>query len=195
MAEYAGRYGDDEIVDRYGNPFPPGTEISVYERGTTTLVDLYSDRDRTPADNPTEVKANGNVGFYAEPAYLDLVVGTARVTVKVDTDPDEPVLTPPIEVLPDAATLTPNVANAGGKANEISQNFTLANPTGDPYLFQRYTLRLKTSSIRTITYGSQYRAMGSALPSATVAGKYLYIEVIWNGDDEKWDAIMIRQEA
>jgi hypothetical protein len=97
----------------------------------------------------------------------------------------------PIETLTDAATVTPNAANGGGKLLTLSQATTIANPTGSPGLFQRYILRIKSTSSRALTWGGQYR-FGTDItqPTATTGGgKTDYFGFIWNADDTKWDLV------
>jgi hypothetical protein len=97
----------------------------------------------------------------------------------------------PIETLTDAATVTPNAANGGGKLLTLSQATTIANPTGSPGLFQRYLLRIKSTSSRALTWGGQYR-FGTDItqPTATTGGsKTDYFGFIWNADDTKWDLV------
>jgi hypothetical protein len=60
----------------------------VYERGTTTLAELWTDRDRTSAaPNPAEIGERGNFYFYAEPGIYDLFVESTTVRVTAVPDP------------------------------------------------------------------------------------------------------------
>jgi hypothetical protein len=97
----------------------------------------------------------------------------------------------PVETLTDAATVTPNWANSGGKLLTLSQATTIANPTGTPAPFQRYLLRIKSTSSRALTWGSQYRPGTTiTLPAATTGGgKTDYLFVAWNADDSKLDLV------
>jgi hypothetical protein len=72
----------------------------------------------------------------------------------------------------------------------------LANPTGSPYQGQKLIVRIKDDgTARAVTYGTQYRAMGTALPSTTVLSKTLYLGLIYNTTDVKWDLVAAAQEA
>ena len=84
---HAGRYGTDSLTRRNGRPVPAGTEVVVYEAGTTTPATLYADRDRAPADNPAVVTALGNLTFFAEPGEYDLLVGSTTLRVVAVPDP------------------------------------------------------------------------------------------------------------
>lgn len=87
------------------------------------------------------------------------------------------------------ATLTVNVddydqANVTAQAEAL----TIANPTGTPSDGQGLLIRLEDNGTsRAITFGAQFRAFGSALPTATTLGKIMYIGAFWNALDSKWD--------
>ncbi|OBH96999.1 hypothetical protein A5716_16660 [Mycolicibacterium conceptionense] len=48
---------------------------------------------------------------------------------------------------------------------------------------------------RALNWNAIYRAIGVTLPTATVAGKTLYVTTIYNAADNKWDVIDVKQEA
>lgn len=103
-------------------------------------------------------------------------------------------ITKRIATLTDGATVTPDVdAYDGGKLLTLSQDSTIANPTGTPTNFQQYTLKIKSSAARNLTFGSQYRGGNDiALPTTTTgASKTDYYGFQWNADDSKWDLIAI----
>jgi hypothetical protein len=65
---------------------------------------------------------------------------------------------------------------------------TIANPTGTPTQGQTIMIRLKdNATARAITFGTAYRAFGSALPTTTVISKTMYIGLIANTTDSKVD--------
>lgn len=93
-----------------------------------------------------------------------------------------------------SGTLTPNgdttdLFNAFGLTDAI----TLASPSGTPTDGQRLMIRLEDNgSARGITWtttSGAYRAVGSTLPSTTVASKITYIGCVYNGTDLFWDVI------
>lgn len=95
------------------------------------------------------------------------------------------------------STYTPNV-NVTDQLNIIdqAQAFTIANPTGTVQEGQKLTIRAKCAGTnRAITWGTIYRAMGVALPSTLLANKTLYLGLIYNGDDTKWDLVSSAQQA
>lgn len=70
------------------------------------------------------------------------------------------------------------------------------NPGGTPLGGQKLTIRIKDNgTARALTWDTQFRAMGTALPSTTVLGKTLYLGLIYNATDTKWDLVASAQEA
>ena len=71
----------------------------------------------------------------------------------------------------------------------------LANPTGIAIPGVGLVIRIKDNgTARAITYGTQYRAVGVTLPNTTVINKTLYLGMIYNSDDTKWDVTAVAQE-
>lgn len=70
-----------------------------------------------------------------------------------------------------------------------AEALTIANPTGTPFNGQDLIIRVDSGSNYSITFGSQFRAIGTALPTTTTAGKVLYICSLWNAADSKWDTV------
>jgi hypothetical protein len=72
----------------------------------------------------------------------------------------------------------------------------LNNPGGTPLGGQKLIVRIKDNgTARALTYDTQFRAMGNALPTTTVLGKTLYMGFIYNATDTKWDLVAVAQEA
>lgn len=70
------------------------------------------------------------------------------------------------------------------------------NPSGTPVQGQKLIIRIKDNgTARVLTYGSQFRAMGTALPSTTVLSKTMYMGFMYNSTDTKWDLLSVAQEA
>ena len=86
--------------------------------------------------------------------------------------------------------------------NDDVINFTLTttrtinDPTGTAVDAKEIIFRLRDNgSAKTINWGSQYRAVGTTIPTATVGGKLLVIRAIYNAADAKWDIVSVQQEA
>lgn len=120
------------------------------------------------------------------------------VTSAIQTQLDAKVAkAPALQSVTSSATVTPNAdeddvvvitAQAAG--------LTLANPSGTPAQGQALIIRIKDNGTsRSITYGSQYRAIGVTLPTATTVSKTIYLGCIYNATDTKWDVVGYQLEA
>jgi len=102
-----------------------------------------------------------------------------------------------VQTVTSGATYTHDADNYGrGKITAQAANLTIATPTGSPAPMQSLILRIKDNgTARTISFGTQFRAIGVTLPTTTVVAKTLYLGFIWNSDDTKWDAIAVALES
>jgi hypothetical protein len=101
-----------------------------------------------------------------------------------------------VQTVVSAATVTPTFSNDMVKVTALAVNVTLANPTGTARDGFGMVIRIKDAgAAKTISYGTQYRAIGVTLPVATVISKTLYLACIWNATDTKLDVIAVGQEA
>jgi hypothetical protein len=103
---------------------------------------------------------------------------------------------PSVQSVVSAATVTPTFADDLVKITAQAAGLTLANPSGTAIPGWGIVIRIKDNgTARSITYGSQYRAVGLTLPTTTVLSKTLYLGCIWNADDTKLDVVSVAQEA
>lgn len=73
---------------------------------------------------------------------------------------------------------------------------TFSNPTQSSYNGQKILIRIQdNSTARAISWGSEFRAGTSVLPTTTVIDKYKYIGFMRNSDDLKWDLLGVSDEA
>lgn len=148
----------------------------------------------------TFTAGNGTAGFSHDVTVGgDLTVtgditdsGVAVPTISSTSTLTNKRVTPRVETLTDAATVTPaSDSYDGGKLTTLSQATEIANPTGTPTEFQRYTLRIESSTSRALTWGSQFR-FSTDLPdpaATTGGGSTDYLAFIWNATDSKWDCV------
>ncbi|PLC06412.1 hypothetical protein CY658_05100 [Variovorax sp. RO1] len=103
---------------------------------------------------------------------------------------------PAIQAVTSAATVTPTFADDIVKVTAQAAALALANPTGTAIDALGIVIRIKDNgTARAITYGTQYRAIGVTLPTTTVVSKTLYLAMIYNTEDTKWDVVAVGQEA
>lgn len=169
-----------------------GAALSLRDEDRTTL--LYAINGILRALAPIGMKEIAAPAALAN--YIRLFCNTNNQLAYTDEGGTVRVValkSPVIEALTDAATVTPNCdLNAGGNLLTLSQNTTLANPTGTPVDGQEYILRVKSVSARTWTWGSQYRGGTVALQVATSgSSKTDYLRFRYNAADTKWDQIQL----
>ncbi len=99
-----------------------------------------------------------------------------------------------------SGTLTPNgdttdVFNAFG----LTGGITVAAPSGTPVDGQRLMLRFEDDGtgrgITWTTTSGAYRAVGSTLPTTTVASKITYVGCVYNSTDVFWDVVAVATQA
>lgn len=104
--------------------------------------------------------------------------------------------TPAVQSVTSSATVTPTFSNDMVEITAQAAALNLANPTGTAIPALGIVVRVKDNgTARAITYGTQYRAVGVTLPTTTVLSKTLYLGMIYNSADTKWDVTAVAQEA
>ncbi|MHA1302202.1 MAG: hypothetical protein ACTSPI_00680 [Candidatus Heimdallarchaeaceae archaeon] len=77
----------------------------------------------------------------------------------------------------------------------LSEEITINEPSGTPTNGQSLILRFKDDGTgRAINWNVIFRAIGVDLPTGTTAGKTLYVGLIYNSADSKWDALAVGEE-
>jgi hypothetical protein len=104
---------------------------------------------------------------------------------------------PRTQAVTSSATVTPN-ADTDDVVLITAQaaGLTLANPSGTPGQGQAMMIRIKDNgTAQAISFGTQYRAFGSALPTTTTLSKTMYIYMVYNSTDTKWDVTGWNEEV
>jgi hypothetical protein len=161
----------------------------------------------SPGDNSTKLATTAFIttalGSYAPLASPALTGTPTAPTAAVNTNTTQIASTayvmaakaPTGQNIASAATVTPNATDDLVAVTALAANVTLANPASAPADGWGIVIRLKDNGTpRTIAYGTQYRAVGTALPTTTVASKNLYFGCIWNNADSKLDVVSVAQE-
>ncbi len=78
----------------------------------------------------------------------------------------------------------------------LSVAATFLNPGGQAADFQKLIVAIKDDgTARALTWGNNYKASGTPLPTTTVAGKFLTLGFIWRNSDRKWHCVASAQET
>lgn len=105
-------------------------------------------------------------------------------------------LNPRVQSVTSSATVTPTSTNDIVTITAQATGLTLANPTGTFAEGQALMIRIKDNgTARAITFGSNYRAIGVTLPTTTIANKILYLGIIYDSIDAKWNILGTPQQA
>jgi len=109
---------------------------------------------------------------------------------------DQTFLNARVQTVTSSATVTPTSTNDLVIITAQAVGLTLANPTGTFTEGQALMIRIKDSATaQTIAFGTNYRAIGVTLPTTTVISKTMYLGIIYNATDGKWDVLGTPQQA
>lgn len=106
-------------------------------------------------------------------------------------------ITPRVSSTASSATPTPNADTDDEYIlTALAAGATFAVPSGTPTQGQAMFIRIKDNgSAQTLAFNAIYRAIGVTLPTTTVISKTMYIGMIYNSTDTKWDVLTVAQEA
>jgi len=156
------------------------------------LGDLEQGAIQISVDGQLILKASDNTSFKGLEGEVDFTPNLTdlSLTQKIYVD------TPKLQTVTSSATVTPVSTNDIVTITAQATGLTLSNPTGTFKEGQALMIRIKDNgTARSITFGSNYRAIGVTLPTTTVISKTLYLGIIYNSTDAKWDVLGINQEA
>jgi hypothetical protein len=106
------------------------------------------------------------------------------------------VVNPRVQTVTSSSTVTPVSTNDLVIITAQATGLTLANPTGTFVEGQSLMIRIKDNgTAQTIAFGTNYRAIGITLPTTTVISKTMYLGIIYNSTDGKWDILGLNQQA
>ena len=101
-----------------------------------------------------------------------------------------------VQTITSSATVTPVSTNDLVIITAQAVGLTLANPTGTFTEGQALMIRIKdNATARSIAFDTNYRAIGVTLPTTTVISKTLYLGIIYNATDGKWDIVGYNLQA
>jgi hypothetical protein len=107
-----------------------------------------------------------------------------RITTRIVTEASNATPTPNADTT-DEHTITALAAAAAFQA-----------PSGTPTEGQPMIIRIKDNgTARALSFDGIYRAIGVTLPTTTVLSKTMYIGMIYNLTDTKWDVLAVSEEA
>jgi hypothetical protein len=125
---------------------------------------------------------------------LVLVTGVQQ---ELPTSDSLPFIAPRVSSNTSSGTPTPNADTDDlYLLTALAAGATFGAPTGSPVHGQRLLIRVKDNgTARALAWNAIYRAIGITLPTTTVISKTLYVGMVYNTTDTKWDVLAVGQEA
>ena len=161
-----------------------GTRIRIWNSATAYMEGVVTSTISNPQSSNISVDIDYVVGSGVQSVWYvsvagDLGNGNARV-----------------QTVTSSSAVTPTATNDLVTITAQASALILANPTGAFSEGQSLMIRIKDNgTARGIVFGSNYRGIGITLPSTTVINKTLYLGIIYNSTDGKWDVLGLNQEA
>lgn len=148
--------------------------------------------NRTMAQVKTDlVLVKGDVGLGNVDNTSDSTKNSATATLTNKR------VNPRVSATTSSSTPTPD-ADTDDEYNvtALAATATFGAPTGTPVNGQPLIIRIKDNgTARGLSFNSIYRAIGVTLPTTTVISKTMYLGMIYNSADTKWDVLAVNQEA
>lgn len=106
-------------------------------------------------------------------------------------------ITPRVSSNTSSSTPTPNADTDDiYLLTALAAGATFSAPSGTPTAGQGLIIRIKDNgTARSLAFNAIYRAIGVTLPTTTVVGKTLYLAMLYNSVDAKWDVVAKVQET
>ena len=161
-----------------------GTRIRIWNSATAYMEGVVTSTISNPQSSNISVDIDYVVGSGVQSVWYvsvagDLGNGNARV-----------------QTVTSSSAVTPTATNDLVTITAQASALILANPTGAFSEGQSLMIRIKDNgTARGIVFGSNYRGIGITLPSTTVINKTLYLGIIYNSTDGKWDVLGLNQQA
>jgi hypothetical protein len=138
------------------------------------------------------ITSDGNVGIGTTvPAALLSVGSTSQFQVNSNGR-----ILPRVGTTASSATPTPNADTDDlYTVTALAADATFGAPSGTSVNGQKLMIRVKDNgTARALAWNAIYRAVGATLPTTTVISKTLYLGMVYNSADSKWDVLAVAQE-
>lgn len=101
-----------------------------------------------------------------------------------------------IQTVSSSSSVTPTTSNDLVLITNQSTSLTIENPSGVTASEGKdLVIRIKDNgSPVSILFGTKYRAFNDALPITTESSKTLYLGIVYNAIDDKWDVVGISNQ-
>ena len=177
-----------------------GTLANATIQSATLVGGKYTSID---ADGKVQINTSGSATGVVKTTNLVNTVtlefpnkSVGSYTIATTSDFIKPNYSINTQIVTSSATVTPTFSNDIVTITAQATALTLANPTGTPIANTPLFIRIKDNgTARAITFDTQYRSIGVTLPTTTVANKTIYLGMMYNATDTKWDVLGYNIEA
>jgi hypothetical protein len=154
--------------------------------GIATATSVNKVAITTPATGATLTIADGAT-----------LTASASASVSGTNTGDQTFVSPRVSSTTSTATLTVNAGTTDvAVITAQAASLSIAAPTGSPVDGQRLVLRIKDNATsRALSWNAIFRAVGVTLPTSTTVSKTLYVGMLYNSADTKWDVLAVGLEA
>lgn len=167
---------------------------------TTTLATLASailtKMNGLTADNTVQWFVKFQITDSLETQYYEVAIDIGRAIFRIGADGHlyhNEVAFYDTATITSSSTLSP-VGSASLNTlyvTALAAGATISAPSGTPTNGNRLIIRIKDNgTARALTWNSIYRSGGVILPTTTVINKTMYIGLVYNSADSKWDCIL-----
>lgn len=198
-------YVEGDLILGTGNIANAAADISLKPGGDGNVYVYPAQTGWNAAIRSAGAAADINLNLVAKGAGLVLIDGASALSTTSVQQVRNKMMIPRYSTIAVGSTSVTPAADSFDcyTATGMTANLTINNATiGTLYSvigdgsFSKLLFRFKDNgTARTLTWGTEYRAIGVLLPTTTVANKWLYVGVVRNGIDSKWDIIAVSQEA
>ncbi|MEM5784999.1 MAG: hypothetical protein QW469_00470 [Candidatus Aenigmatarchaeota archaeon] len=176
------------------NSFGMVIDGSLYvKKGTGTIVNAGALRLVAPSigTNNYALHCTGNV--YISGTLNSLSIPSSNFVGTSDSQTlTNKRINPRVYSTTSTSSLTPDISSYDAyHLTALAENLSIGAPTGTSNDGNKLIFRIKDNGTsRTLTWNSIYRASSDlSLPTATTAGKVIYLGFIYNSADTKWDLV------
>ena len=156
--------------------------------GTTNIDLVVGDYVEFWADSTTNFTMDAT--WYSLNNFQITKIGDSVTIYNAPTDPRVTSVTSIGTLIVDSSTTDQSIITAQSGA------LTIAAPTGTPVHGRKLIIRLKDNgTARALTWNAIFQVIGVTLPTTTAVNKTIYVGLIYNTTDTKWDVIAIKEQA
>jgi hypothetical protein len=101
-----------------------------------------------------------------------------------------------VDTITTSSSYTPAASTTAVYITALASVLVVNAKSGTPLDGESLCFHFKDNgTTQTLSWDASYRAIGVTLPNTTIAGKWLYVDGIYNAADSKWDILSVTDEV